>query len=129
MPSTAPTVAAAPDASTSSSSSSGHGLQLYRELPGGGFDPLNWPQEAIGAGTNAAGSIASSAAGAVWSSVEPFLAKALFVVAGLALMGLGVYKIVTPSHSARDGLDQLGKSIGQAVRGSGEAAADAAVAA
>lgn len=124
MPSTVPTAAAAPDAT--SSSSSGHGLQLYSELPGGGFDPANWPQDIVGGATSAAGSVASSAAGAVWSSVEPFLARALFVVFGLGLMGLGIYKIASPSQSARDGLDQLGRSIGQAVRGSSRAAEEAA---
>lgn len=113
---------------TAEAPTSSHGVQLYSELPGGGFDPLNWPQEAVGGVTGAAENAADSAASSVWNSIEPFLAKALFVVAGLALMGLGIYKTVSPSHSAKDGLDQLGKAIGDAVKRGGQAAATAAVA-
>jgi len=102
------------------------GIKLYNELPGGGFDPLNWPQDVVGGASSAAESAASSAAGAVWGEVEPFLAKAMLVIAGLALMGLGLFKVVSPSHSAKDGLESLGRAIGSAVGRAGQAATVAA---
>ena len=50
------------------------------------FDLLGIPQAL-------AGSAAKSAAGAVWSEVGPFLVKAILVIAGLAIMVLGVYQL------------------------------------
>lgn len=99
--------------------SSDNGLQLYSELPGGGFDPLNWTQDAFGAATGEAQSVASSAASSVasgiWGSVEPFLATALFVIFGLGLMGLGAYMIAKPAvkRETQD-VEEIAKPVAEA---------------
>jgi hypothetical protein len=60
--------------------------------------------------TSLAGSLLGGAAGAVWSSVEPFLAKTVFAVAGLALMGAGVWKLSSNvRHTAVDTATSLGE--------------------
>ena len=94
-------------------------------LPGGGYDPLNWPGEALGAAGSAAGSVASSAASSVWGDVEPFLAEAMLVVFGLGLMALGAFKIASPSSSIKDALAGIGKTAATAATEAPEAAAAA----
>lgn len=72
-------------------------------FPGGGIDPLNWPSDIFGAFEKGATGAADSAASSVWSAVEPFLAKSFFVVGGLALIGVGLYKLASPTiKSASD---------------------------
>jgi hypothetical protein len=69
--------------------------------PGGALDPLNWFLDPGGT----LGGVAGSAASSVWSEIEPFLATAVVVVAGLALIVLGFYKAASPS--VRGALDQI----------------------
>lgn len=73
------------------------------QLPGGPLDPLNYPGDVAGAASSAVSGAVSSGASAVWSSVEPFLARAIFVLFGLALMGLGAYKVVSPGRGLPSG--------------------------
>jgi hypothetical protein len=105
--------------------SSDNGLQLYGELPGGGFDPVNWPQDVTGKATapieSAVTGAASAAASGIWGSVEPFLATALFVIFGLGLMGLGAFMIAKPSVKAATA------NVSQAAAPIAQAATDAAV--
>jgi len=63
-------------------------------FPGGVFDPLNWPSQIAGAAGNAAG----AAAGGVLKVVLPFLTKAAFVVGGLGLVIVGMYRASAPAR-------------------------------
>lgn len=65
-------------------------------FPGGGWDPLNWPGEVAGAAGNAVG----SAAGGILKVVLPFLTKAAFLVGGLGLVVVGLYRA---SQGQREG--------------------------
>jgi hypothetical protein len=53
-------------------------------FPGGGWDPLNWPSDRSGA--------VGSAAGGILKVVLPFAAKGAFLVGGLALVVVGLYR-------------------------------------
>ncbi len=107
---------------------------LYSELPGGGLDPLNWPNDVFGGASSAASSVTnaatsavtegiSAAVGDVWSEVEPFLVTAIFVVFGLGMMALGAYKAVSPSGSVKDALSGLGQTIARTAQEAPEAVA------
>lgn len=63
-------------------------------FPGGSWDPLNWPGEIAGA----AGSAAGAAAGGVLKVVLPFLTKAAFVLGGLGLVIVGMYRASAPAR-------------------------------
>jgi hypothetical protein len=63
-------------------------------FPGGVFDPLNWPSQIAGAAGNAAG----AAAGGVLKVVLPFLTKAAFVLGGLGLVIVGMYRASAPAR-------------------------------
>jgi hypothetical protein len=51
--------------------------------------------------------IPQSAASAVWSSVGPFLAKAMLVVAGLGIIGIGLYKTTDAGGKARQAAQEV----------------------
>jgi hypothetical protein len=58
-------------------------------FPGGGFDPLNWPSE-----------IGGAVVGGVLKVVLPFATKAFFVLGGLGLVVLGLYRASQPTRDA-----------------------------
>jgi hypothetical protein len=60
-------------------------------FPGGIIDPLNWPGMLIG-----------GAAGAVLKVVLPFAAKAFFVIGGLGVVGLGLFRASAPVRHAAE---------------------------
>jgi hypothetical protein len=95
------TTAASPHVDTASTASPPASGGSPLSFPGGPYDPLNAPGvlsgEAGGILGGAATSATSGIVSSLWSSIEPFLATALFVVFGLGLMGLGAYKIASPS--------------------------------
>lgn len=103
------------DVGTTSTSLDDFWTKLFKSfIPGSTTAPLNVVgDEGASEAKSAAGSAASGVAGTVWKEVEPFLATAIFVIAGLGMMGLGLYKAVT-GNTAKQGVVTVGKSVGVA---------------
>jgi hypothetical protein len=76
-------------------------------FPGGAWDPLNWPGEVAGAAGNAAG----AAAGGVLKIVLPFMTKAAFLVGGLGLVIVGLYR---SSQGVREAVKPIVEQAGAA---------------
>lgn len=82
------------------------GVQDVSVKHGTWLNPLNWPaniyDDTVVAGGqaagNAVGSAASGVAGGVLKVVLPFATKVTFVVAGLAIIGLGLYRASAPER-------------------------------
>ena len=60
------------------------------ELPGGNWNPLNWPGSILG-------NTAASTSQALWAQIQPFLLTGLFVSAGLGLVVIGTGITAWPS--------------------------------
>jgi hypothetical protein len=70
----------------------GSGVQANAPLPGGAWDPLNWPSMAL-----------SSAAGSILKVLLPYITKAVFVLGGLGLVVLGLYRASGAGNSGGGG--------------------------
>lgn len=91
----------------------GGAANLKNPFPGGAWDPLNWPNEV----TNSAGQAVGSVAGGVLKVALPFLTKATFVVGGLGLVVLGLYRASEPARQDIAGqVEQAGQLIGSVVK-------------
>lgn len=90
----------------------GSGARSFDVLPGGGKDPLNWPTEALGYVVNGAGQVAAAAGGSVAGGILkvalPFMTKAFFVVAGLGVVAMGLYRTSQP---ARQKIEEVAPSV------------------
>lgn len=76
----------------SAGSTSGGVNALGGGFPGGAADPLNWPGDLLGA-----------ASGGILKVVLPFATKAAFVLGGLGLVMLGLYRASEPERSQAAG--------------------------
>lgn len=57
-------------------------------------------EEATGVASSVAGDVATG----LWNAFVPFVAEVVFVVFGLGLMGLGLYKIANPNRKVTSGI-------------------------
>lgn len=97
-PSTAETLAA-----STPSSSSAFGAVPVDFFPGGAWDPLNGPQELLGAAGSAVGGLASSALSGLSTELYKGLTSVVLVGAGAALVVLGVVKAASGSGGGGGG--------------------------
>ena len=87
---------------------------LANIAPGGMLDPLNWPTEIISGVGSAASSAAGSVAGSVLKVVLPFATKAFFVVTGLGVVAMGLYRASKP---ARQKIEQVAPEVAPLLAG------------
>ncbi len=84
-------------ASGSTTTTAGSTNAQLVDLPGGNWNPLNWPGAILG-------KTAQGASGALWAQVQPFLVTSTFVVTGLAMITIGTTVTAWPTVAKASGL-------------------------